>query len=78
MIIDCHCHAGRGDVMTAPWNTDAPLGSYLRRARRAGIGRTIVFPAFHSDYATANAQLAQIIARDPHRLTGIRDGALRA
>jgi len=80
MIIDCHCHAGRGDVMTAPWNTDAPLGSYLRRARRAGIGRTIVFPAFHSDYATANAQLAQIIARDPHRLTGfamvhcVRDG----
>jgi hypothetical protein len=25
MIIDCHCHAGKGDAMTAPWNTAAAL-----------------------------------------------------
>ena len=67
MIIDSHCHAGKGDGMTDPWNTDAPLGSYLRRARRAGIGRTIVFPAFHSDYAKANGQLAALVRKyDPH------------
>jgi hypothetical protein len=23
MIIDFHCHAGKGVGMTAPWNTDA-------------------------------------------------------
>ena len=51
MIIDGHCHAGRGDALTAPWNTDAPLGAYLRRARAAGIDKTVVFSAFHSDYA---------------------------
>ena len=55
MIIDCHCHAGRGDRMTAPWNTDAPIEPYLRRARAAGIARTIVFAPFHGDYAAANA-----------------------
>lgn len=70
MIIDSHCHAGQGDIMTAPANTDAPLGAYLRRARAAGIGRTVVMPAFHSDYAKANAQLARIVARDPARLIG--------
>lgn len=70
MIIDCHCHAGRGDLMTAPWNTDAPLEAYLRRARRAGIARTIVFPAFHSDYTVANRELAQLVAEQPDRLTG--------
>jgi uncharacterized protein len=70
MIIDCHCHAGKGDIMTAPWNTDAPLGAYLRRARRAGIDRTIVFPAFHSDYEVANAALARLVASFPGRLTG--------
>src|SRR5262245_3469976 len=70
MIIDCHCHAGKGDLLTAPWNTDAPLEPYLTRARRAGIDRTIVFPAFHTDYAVANAQLARIIARHPGRLIG--------
>lgn len=70
MIIDCHCHAGKGDLMTAPWNTDAPIESYLRRARVAGIHKTIVFAPFHSDYSRANADVARIIARYPHRLIG--------
>jgi len=70
MIIDCHCHAGKGDRMTAPWNTDAPLEPYLRRARAAGIDKTIVFPASNSDYAKANAQLARLVARYPGRLIG--------
>jgi len=70
MIIDCHCHAGKGDRLTAPWNTDAPIEPYLRRARAAGIDKTIVFPAFHSDYAEANAALARIVARYPKRLIG--------
>ena len=70
MIIDFHCHAGRGDLLTAPWNTDAPLESYLRRARRAGIDRTVVFPAFNSDYAAANRELARIVARFRPRLIG--------
>ena len=32
MIIDCHCHAGKGDGLTGPWDTRAPLDRYLRRA----------------------------------------------
>ena len=70
MIIDGHCHAGRGDRMTAPWNTAAPLGSYLRRARQAGIERTVVFPPFAGDYAVANAEVARLVARRPDRLIG--------
>ena len=71
MIIDCHCHAGRGDRMTAPWNTpNAPIEPYLRRARAAGIDRTVMFAPFHSDYALANAEVARIVARYPGRLIG--------
>lgn len=70
MIIDCHCHAGKGDLLTAPWNTEARIEPYLRRARAAGIDKTIVFPAFHTDYAEANAQLARIIAKYADRLIG--------
>jgi predicted TIM-barrel fold metal-dependent hydrolase len=70
MIIDAHCHAGRGDELTAPWNTIAPLDKYLRRARAAGINKTVVFPAFHSDYTTANTELARIVARSAGRLIG--------
>lgn len=70
MIIDCHCHAGRGDRMTAPWNTDAPIEPYLRRARAAGIDRTVVFAPFHSNYAVANAEVARIVRRHAPRLIG--------
>jgi uncharacterized protein len=70
MIIDCHCHAGKGDLMTDPWNTDAPLDTYLRRARAAGIDKTVVFALFHTDYARANSEVARIVGRYPDRLIG--------
>jgi uncharacterized protein len=70
MIIDIHCHAGKGDILTAPWNTTAPIEPYLRRAAAAGIHKTVVFPAFHSDYAKANADMAKIVARHADRLIG--------
>src|SRR6266481_4981075 len=70
MIVDCHCHAGKGDLMTAPWNTDAPIEPYLRRARRAGIDKTVVFAPFHSDYSHANEEVGRIVARYPSRLIG--------
>ena len=46
MIIDCHCHAGKGDGLTGPWDTSAPLEHYLRRAAEAGIERTVRLPRF--------------------------------
>jgi uncharacterized protein len=70
MIIDCHCHAGTGDGLTGPWDTKAPLGKHLRRAARAGIQRTVIFAAFHSDYAAANQEVARLVASRPDRLYG--------
>jgi uncharacterized protein len=69
-VIDCHCHAGKGDGLTGPWDTDAPLGAYLRRARAAGIDRTVIFPAFSSDYAGANREIARRVAARPERFLG--------
>jgi uncharacterized protein len=70
MIVDCHCHAGKGDGLTGPWDTNAPLERYLKRAAKAGIDRTVLVPAFHSDYAQANRQVAQIVASRPNRFYG--------
>ena len=70
MIIDSHCHAGKGDGLTGPWDTDAPLGAYLRRAARAGIDRTVLFAAFSSDYRSANAEVGRIVAGRPGRFSG--------
>jgi uncharacterized protein len=70
VIVDCHCHAGLGDGLTGPWDTEAHLGRYLVRAARAGINRTVVFPTFHSDYAVANRRVARIVAASRGRLYG--------
>lgn len=70
MIIDCHCHAGTGDGLTGPWDTRAPLRDFLRWSAEAGIGQTVVFPAFHSDYRVANREVARLVARCPDRLLG--------
>jgi predicted TIM-barrel fold metal-dependent hydrolase len=71
MIIDCHCHAGKGDGLTGPWDTAAPLEKYMRWAAQAGIGRTALFAAFHSDYAVANREVARIVASRPDRFYGL-------
>lgn len=70
MIIDCHCHAGLGDGLTGPWDTAAPLGPYLRRCAQSGIRRSVIFAAFHSDYAVANREVARLVAARPGRLYG--------
>jgi hypothetical protein len=70
MIIDCHCHAGTGDGLTGPWDTRASLSRYLRWAERAKIDRTVLFAAFHSDYAVANREVARLVAARPNRFFG--------
>jgi hypothetical protein len=69
-IIDAHCHAGPGDGFTGPWDTEAPLSEYLRRCDEAGIRRSNLFAAFHTDYAVANEEVGRIVTGRPGRLTG--------
>lgn len=70
MIIDCHCHAGKGDGLTGPWDTTAPLQTHLKRAVAAGINQTVIFPAFHSDYSRANEAVCQLVECSPDQLMG--------
>lgn len=70
MVIDCHCHAGPGDGLTGPWDTCAPLTGYMARAAAVSIARTVLFAAFHSDYAVANRAVARIVAARPDRFWG--------
>lgn len=70
LIIDAHCHAGKGDGLTGPWDTSAPLNNFLRWSEEAGIQRTNLFAAFHSDYAKANAAVSAIVNKHPKRFYG--------
>lgn len=70
MIVDVHCHAGKGDGLTGPWDTNAPLDDYVPRARAAGITHTVLLAAFSSDYAAANREVARLIGRLGERFYG--------
>ena len=70
MIIDCHCHAWKGDGLTGPWDTDASLTNYLKWAKEAKIDKTVLFAAFYSDYARANYEVAKIVNANPEKFFG--------
>jgi hypothetical protein len=40
LVVDAHCHAGRGTGMSAPWTTRADVEVTLRHMAEAGIDRT--------------------------------------
>ena len=61
MIVDCHCHAGKGDGLTGPWDTAAPLEQHMRRAAQAGIDRTVIF---------VDPPLRNYFSHTPARVTG--------
>lgn len=70
LIIDAHCHAGKGDGFTGPWDTRASLKKFLVWSRNAGIAKTNLFAAFHSDYAIANAEVASVVNSNRERFFG--------
>jgi len=70
LIIDAHCHYGKGDGFTGPWDTGACIKKYLQRAGEAGISKTVLFAAMHTDYNAANMQVAKLVNKFPHRFYG--------
>jgi uncharacterized protein len=70
LIIDCHCHYGKGDGLTGPWDTVANLSTYLKRCTGYGISKTVLFPLFHSDYEYANLEVAKVVNSNPARFYG--------
>jgi hypothetical protein len=70
LLLDAHCHYGTGDGLTGPWDTRASLRKYLVWAREAGITRTNLFAAFHSDYAQVNREVAALVRAQPQRFYG--------
>lgn len=70
LIIDSHCHAGKGDGLVGPWDTDAPLNQFMQWSAEAGISKTVLFAAFNSDYAAANKKVAQLVKTKPDKFYG--------
>src|SRR3954471_13969011 len=69
-VVDAHCHAGKGETMTAPWTSYADPQVTLRRAAEAGIDRTVIFPISNPTYEKANREIADLVAKYPDRFIG--------
>jgi uncharacterized protein len=70
LVIDAHCHAGRGEAMSAPWTTRADLEITLRHMAEAGIDRTVIFPINNASYEKPNQEIAEICGRYPGKFIG--------
>jgi predicted TIM-barrel fold metal-dependent hydrolase len=70
LVIDAHCHAGRGQAMSAPWTAKADVEITLRHMAEAGIDRTIIFPINNAEYERPNREIAAICARYPDKFIG--------
>ncbi|MCU0913123.1 MAG: amidohydrolase family protein [Planctomycetes bacterium] len=76
LVIDAHCHAGRGlnygqnDPPGDPWTTyNDPQGT-LRRMEEVGIDQTIIFPINNTTYRGANEEIAGYVKKWPTRFIG--------
>src|SRR3954452_477390 len=69
-VVDCHCHVGKGEAMSAPWTTYADPEVTLRRAEEAGIDRTVIFPIENPTYERANREIARIVEKYPGKFIG--------
>lgn len=70
LVIDAHCHAGRGQAMSAPWTTRADPEITLRHMAEAGIDRTVIFPINNTDFEKPNQEIAEICGRYPGKFIG--------
>jgi predicted TIM-barrel fold metal-dependent hydrolase len=70
-VIDSHCHAGLGDGFTGPWDTDASLDRYRRRALEAGIDMSVLLAPLTSNYREANRAVGAMVTAEPERYLGL-------
>lgn len=70
LIIDSHCHAGRGVTGSDPANQKGSFERYLQRAREAGITWTVIFAGFHPNYSIANREIGRMVSQRPDLFDG--------
>ena len=76
IVIDTHCHAGRGmnygkgDELSDPWTTYNDPRWTLTRAAEVGIDKTIIFPINNTTYKDANEEIASYVKRWPDKFIG--------
>ena len=69
MIIDCHAHIGRGEMLNDRFQIDCTIERILYLMDKAKVDKSILFPVTYKDYKKPNEEIAQII-RENKRFLG--------
>lgn len=76
IVIDAHCHAGKGlnygknSQTSDPWTTYNDPKWTLTHAAEVGIDKTIIFPINNTTYKEANEEIASYVRRWPDKFIG--------
>ena len=70
MIIDCHTHMGRGEILEYWWAVDLPAELVIKLEDKAGVDKAVIFPVHYPPelYDRANVEVAEAAKKYPDRL----------
>ena len=60
MIIDCHTHTGRGEMLNDVFQIDCTVERLEYLMKKGGVDLSIVFPVWYKDYKKPNQEIAEI------------------
>lgn len=65
MIIDVHCHIGRGDFLNDQFQMDTGAEVILKQQQEANVDKTVIFPQKRIEYRTANEEISDFCKAHP-------------
>jgi len=64
MIIDCHAHIGKGELLNDVFQINSTPERLLYLMGKADVDKTVIFPVYYKNYRTPNTEIAEITAKD--------------
>ncbi len=70
MIIDCHTHMGKGEILEYWWAIEIPPEKVLELEKKAKVDRAVIFPVHYPPelYDLANKEVAEATKKYPDKL----------
>jgi len=64
MIIDCHAHIGRGEMLNDVFQIDCTPERILYLMDKAKVNKTLLFPVTYKDYRKPNEEIAELVQKN--------------
>ena len=64
MIIDCHTHIGRGEMLNDVFQINSTPERLLYLMNKGGVDKSVIFPVYYKNYRKPNEEIAEIAEKD--------------